>query len=238
VFTTTTTTFADQSNFIVDSNADQLVGTTVNLNGVAGVGGPILQVYDGVTAFPKTIITATTSALGTFDGMPVGTSGITYNPGTVVLNASTESGLTVWFDPSSYVVNEAAGTVMVTAIWSGGPGTAFLRNYGGTARRGRDLNFNLTDAGTAGTAPFSRQYTIPILQNYIQSGDTSTTLALVPQNGARLRSAPPSPGGPVASLLILDDDKDETNACGFGTGLTVFFLLGFGFLWQLRLRRR
>ena len=148
---------------------------------------------------------------------------------------NTDTGLTVWFDPSSYVVNEAAGTVTVTAKWSGGPGTAFLRNYGGSALRGRDLNFSLSDAGTVGSDPLFRNYTIPILQNYIQSGDTSTTLALVPQRGARLASAPPA-GGPVASLLILDDDKIDAQPCGFGTGLTVFFLLGFGFLWQLRLR--
>jgi autotransporter-associated beta strand protein len=249
-FNVTNATFANQSVFIINGQDDELVASgTVDLGGVSGEGGAILQVYDSVTVTPaKTIITGFN--INYFDGMPggtPGTPGITYNPGFVVLNAAgganTETALSVYFDPSSYVVDEAAGTVTVTAVWSGGLGTALLRNYGGTARRGRDLDFSLTDVGTA-TSLTTVNYTIPILQNYIQSGDTSTNLALVPQNGARLASDPsllPTPsltGKPVATLTILDDDKVDSKPCGFGTGLTVFFLLGFGFLWQLRMRRQ
>ena len=230
-FTTTTTTFANQSALIIDANLDQLNGA-VSLNGVAGVGGPILQVYDTVTDNTKIIILG--ASTGTFDAMPNPSAGITYNVGDVRLAVAAETGRTVWFDPSSYVITEAAGTLTVTALWTGGAGSAKLRNYGGTARRGRDFSFN-ESLGTS-SAVNTVQYTIPILQNYIDSGDTSTTLALVPLNGARIRSAPPAPGGPVASLSILDDDNIDAAPCGFGTGLTVFFLLGFGFLWQLRLR--
>jgi hypothetical protein len=36
----------------------------------------------------------------------------------------------------------------------------------------------------------------------------------------------------------LDDDDNDGGKCGFGTGLTVFFLFGFGLLMRLGLRRR
>jgi autotransporter-associated beta strand protein len=234
-FTAASATFGPQSAFIVDGAGDQLISAgAVSLGGDAnGINGAVLQVYDTVP-LPATIIAATTS--GRFEGLPAGSPGITYNANSVVLNNAGDSGLTVWFDPSSYTVDESVGTMTVSAVWSGGPGTAVLRHFGGEAVRDRSLVIGLNDTGTP--TGLTVRYTVTIPQNYVDTGDVTTTLALVPRNGARLASNPPAPGAPTASLIIIDDDKTDQQNCGFGTGLTVFLLLGMGLAVNLRQRRR
>jgi autotransporter-associated beta strand protein len=222
--------FANESAFVVDVNGDQINSTSgaVTLNGVNGSGGAILLAYQGVTG---TIINGANT--GTFDGWPDG-AGITYTPSTEV-KLGAPNGQIVWFDPSSYTTSEASGSLNVTAVWMGGAGDARIRNFGGTARRGVHMNFDDNFGITSG---LTTTYTIPILQNFLDTGDVTTNFALIPLNGARLASAPPTPGAVTAFITISDDDEPDTRTCGFGTGLTVFFLLGFGALLQLRLRRR
>jgi autotransporter-associated beta strand protein len=229
VFNVASATFANEAAFVVDNTGDRLNSTgTVALGGVAGTGGAVLLAYQGVTG---QIISGPNT--GTFDGWR-DTEGITYTPASqVVLGAP--NGQLVWFNPAAYTAPESAGSLTVTAQWSGGVGSARLRNFGGTARRGLHINF---DDGFGAISGTTSTYTIPILQNFVATGDATTTLALVPLNGARIATAPIAPGASTALLIITDDDAPDTRTCGFGTGLTVFFLMGCGWLVQLRLRRR
>ena len=71
---------------------------------------------------------------------------------------------------------------------------------------------------------------VPIVQNRIQSGDQTTNLVIVPQDGSLVTNS--------AILTIIDDDFSEGKKCGFGTGLTVFLLFAFALFFGLRLRRR
>lgn len=239
-FTVASATFAPQSAFIVEAG-DQLAssGGNVSLGGrdLDGIGGAVLQPYVGATG---TIITGPNT--GAFEGLSPRDNGIqvastiTYNANTVVLGAA--GGPTVWFDPSSYSVNESAGSLTVTTVWSAGPGDAILRHFGGQAVRDYNLRVGADDDSVP--VGLTKLYTVQIIQNYVDTGDISTTLGLVPLGTARL--ALPinltAPAAPVATLRIRDDDKTDQNACGFGTGLTVFLLLGFGLLLNVRLRRR
>jgi hypothetical protein len=233
-FTAANASFADQSALILDGATDNLTVTGVAaLGGSAGIGGAVLLLYENVPD-GATVINGPNS--GTFDGFPQGV-GITYTAATnvVLSGGGADVGSLVWFDPDSYVVNEGAGSVTVSALWSAGPGTAVLRNFGGTVQRDIDLRINYNDTGSPNGLVV--RYTIPIIDNFLETGDLTTRLGLMPRAGGRIANAPPS-GGPTASLTILDNDYTEKKKCGFGTGLTVFFLLFFGLLIQARLRRR
>ncbi|HEX3133230.1 MAG TPA: hypothetical protein VHX44_06555, partial [Planctomycetota bacterium] len=178
---------------------------------------------------------------GSFEGLPrandAALTGITYNAGaSVALGGGADAGKTVWFDPTSYRVKESAGTVLVTTKWAGGTGSAVLRHYGGSVLRDYNLEIGDNDLGLAANPIVTYSVTIP--QNYVDTGDVSTTLALVPLFGARLAAAPPAPGAAIATITVIDDDKTDQKSCGFGIGLTVFMLFGFGLLLNVRLRRR
>ncbi len=233
-FTAANASFANQSALILDALGENLtVSGSASLGGVNGIGGALLLLYEGVAA-NAVVVNGPNS--GTFDGFPDGV-GITYTPATnVVLTGGADGGKTVWFDPNAYTVNESDGSVTVTTVWSAAPGTAVLRNYGGSIRRDIDITINYNDTGFAGGGSL-QLYTIPIIDNFIETGTINTILTLIPRAGARIALTPPT-GGPTATLTIIDNDVTEKKKCGFGTGLTVFFLMGFGLLLQLRLRRR
>ena len=189
---------------------------------VGGVSGAVLQPYSGAGT---TIINAGT-VTGLFSGMPNG-AGITYTATTVNLFASGSRSLK--FIPTAYTANENAGSVQVTVMWTGGTGAQpLLRNYGGGVKNNLDVQF----LGLSGVAGASNTviYTVPIVQNRIQSGDQTTNLVIVPQDGSLVTNS--------AILTIIDDDFSEGKKCGFGTGLTVFLLFAFALFFGLRLRRR
>ncbi len=189
---------------------------------VGGVSGAVLQPYSGAGT---TIINAGT-VTGLFSGMPNG-AGITYTATTVNLFASGSRSLK--FIPTAYTANENAGSVQVTVMWTGGTGTQpLLRNYGGGVKNNLDVQF-LGLSGVAGASD-TVIYTVPIVQNRIQSGDQTTNLVIVPQDGSLVTNS--------AILTIIDDDFSEGKKCGFGTGLTVFLLFAFALFFGLRLRRR
>lgn len=217
---------ASRTGFIlpVGATANPAISATgaVMLNGVGGVGGAVLQVYAGDG---NVIITSAAGpVIGTFDGKSEIGAGITYNvpSGTVELAGS--GGRSLAFTPAGpFVVEENVGTleVTVTATPAGGA-IPFLRTFGGLVE-GRDLS--LVGLAPAGTYVF----TIPINDNFVDTGDVSGTLAIVPQDGSLVSNS--------ATLTIRDNDGSDTKTCGFGTGLTVFLLLGFGLLLHVRLRR-
>ena len=89
--------------------------------------------------------------------------------------------------------------------------------------QGRDVT--LVGLAAVGTFVFD----IPISDNFVDTGDLTGTLAIVPQDGARVTYS--------ATLTIRDNDQSDAKSCGFGTGLTVFLLFGFGLLLHMRLRR-
>ena len=195
---------------------------TLDAGGASGgLSGAVLQPYSGAGS---TIITAS-SVTGIFNGTTNGV-GITYSPTTVVLAAS--SGRTLSFSPTAYTANEGAGSVQITALWSGGVGSPapLLRSYGGGVKNNLDLQFIGLVGSLSGT---TLTYTLPIIDNHIQSGDQATNLVIVPQDGSLVTNS--------ATLTIIDNDHADKKKCGFGTGLTVFFLLAFGLLFGLRLRR-
>ena len=189
---------------------------------VGGVSGAVLQVYSG----DGTTIINAGSVTGLFSGMPNG-AGITYPATTVDLFASGNRSLK--FIPTAYTANENAGSVQVTVMWTGVTGTQpLLRNYGGGVKNNLDVQF----LGLSGVAGASNTviFTVPIVQNRIQSGDQTTNLVIVPQDGSLVTNS--------AILTIIDDDFSEGKKCGLGTGLTVFLLFGFALFFGLRLRRR
>jgi hypothetical protein len=189
---------------------------------VGGVSGAVLQPYSG----DGTTIINAGSVTGLFSGMPNG-AGITYTATTVDLFASGNRSLR--FIPTAYTANENAGSVQVTVMWTGVTGTQpLLRNYGGGVKNNLDVQF-LGLSGVAG-AGNTVIYTVPIVQNRIQSGDQTTNLVIVPQDGSLVTNS--------AILTIIDDDFSEGKKCGFGTGLTVFLLFAFALFFGLRLRRR
>jgi len=242
-FDVTQATFAAQSAFIVDAANDRLISAgTVALSGddTFGIGGAVLQVYQNGPADGAVIITGANT--GSFEGLPRGNdatlASIDYVAGTSVALGSggADVGKFVWFDPTSYRVKESAGTVLVTATWTPVTGAAVLRHYGGGAVR--DYNLEIGDADLGVAAGSVVTYSVSVVQNYVDTGDVTTTLALVPLQGARLSASPTPPGAAVATITILDDDTTDQKSCGFGTGLTVFLLFGFGLLLNARLRRR
>ena len=201
---------------------DATGAVTLDAGGATGgLSGAVLQPYSGAGS---TIITAS-SVTGIFNGTTNGV-GITYSPTTVVLAAS--SGHTLSFSPTTYTANEGAGSVQITAVWSGGVGSPapLLRSYGGGVKNNLDLQFIGLVGSLSGT---TLTYTLPIVDNHIQSGDQTTNLVIVPQDGSLVTNS--------ATLTIIDNDHTDKKKCGFGTGLTVFFLLAFGLLFGLRLRR-
>lgn len=210
---------ANRTGFIlpVGATANPAINATgtVSLNGTAGSGGAVLQAYAGAG---NTIITAG-AVTGTFDGKANG-AGITYNAASVVLAAS---GRTMAFTPAGpFNVDESDGTLEVTVTASAGGTAPFLRVFGGLVE-GRDVS--LVGLAPAGTYVF----TIPISDNFIDTGDVTGTLAIVPQDGSLVTNS--------ARLTINDNDGDDSKTCGFGTGLTVFLLLGFALAFRMRLRR-
>lgn len=193
----------------------------VTLNGSGGATGAVLQAFAGA----GNVIITGGSVTGTFNGKPNG-AGITYNAASVQLAAS--GGRTMAFNPPGpFVVNENVGTLVVTVVASAGGTDPVLRTFGGGMVESRDL----TLVGTAGTPPGGATYTfnIPIGDNFVETGDLSATLVIVPQDGSLVTNS--------ASITIRDNDKEDQKTCGFGTGLTVFLLLGFGLLLHVRLRR-
>ena len=189
---------------------------------IGGLSGAVLQAYSG----DGTRIITAGSVTGLFNGMPNGL-GITYTATTVDLFAS--GGRSLAFDPVTYTANESAGSVQVTVRWTGGTGTQpLLRSYGGGIKNNLDVQFFLLSgvAGAGNTVIFS----VPIVENRIQSGDQTTNLVIVPQDGSLVTNS--------AILTIVDNDFSDEKKCGFGTGLTVFLLFGFALFFGLRLRRR
>ncbi|MBA3698212.1 MAG: hypothetical protein H0W78_05115 [Planctomycetes bacterium] len=190
-------------------------GGVVNLTGTSPSTGAVLQAYAGAG---NTIITGS-AVTGIFNGMP-NNAGIIYNPTSVQLLSS---GRTMAFTPPGpFVVDETVGTLVVTVTASAGGTAPVLRAFGGIIE-GRDVS--LVGLAPAGTYVF----TIPINDNFVDTGDVTGTLAIVPQDGSLVANS--------ATLTITDNDASDTKACGFGTGLTVFLLLGFGLFFHLRLRR-
>lgn len=195
---------------------------TLDAGGASGgLSGAILQPYSGAGS---TIITAL-SVTGIFNGTTNGV-GITYNSNNVILAAF--SGRTLSFSPIAYTANEGSGSVQVTVVWTGGVGSPapLLRSFGGGVKNNLDLQFIGLVGSLSGN---TLTYTLPIVDNHIQSGDQTTNLAIVPQDGSLVTNS--------ATLTIIDNDRTDKKKCGLGTGLTVFFLLAFGLLFGLRLRR-
>ncbi len=209
-------TLASGSALILPAGAAPLIDAT----GAVSLAGSVLQPYSGNGT---TIINAA-SVTGEFEGKANG-AGITYNAASVVLAGGGGS----WaFNPTtSFTVDESAGTLQVTLFGSGA--TPLLRHFGGGVVEGADLRLRGT-LGVVGGPATTVTFTIPILDNFVDTGDQTTTLAIVPQDGSLITNS--------ATLTILDNDKTDQKKCGFGTGLTVFLLLGFGLFFQLRLRRR
>lgn len=191
-------------------------GGVVNLTGTSPSTGAVLQAYAGAG---NTIITGS-AVTGIFNGRPNG-AGITYNAASVQLAGS---GRTMAFTPPGpFAVNEGSGILTVTVIATvGGAPAPVLRAFGEIIE-GRDV----TLVGLASTGTFV--FAIPISENFVDTGDLTGTLAIVPQDGSLITNS--------ATLTIRDNDKSDTKTCGFGTGLTVFLLLGFGLMLHVRLRR-
>jgi autotransporter-associated beta strand protein len=192
---------------------------------IGGLSGAVLQPYSG----QNSVIITAPSVSGIFNGMAEG-AGITYvftvSPTRVKLSAS--GGRSLSFSPTTaYTANEGAESIQVTVVWNGGVGVApLLRSYGGGVKNNLDLQFIGLVGSLSGTI---LTYTLPIVDNKIQSGDLTTNLVIVPQDGSLVTNS--------ATLTIIDNDHTDKKKCGFGTGLTVFFLFAFGLLFGLRLRR-
>jgi autotransporter-associated beta strand protein len=196
-------------------------GDSLNVTGNVTLNNAILQPFTGT----GTIIAGGATTSGTFRGMPQG-AGIDYAGGSgndVVLGLGSN---TVAFGAAAYTVNEASGPANISVVSTGGSVTvAIAAVSGGTL----GADFTLPAATTFSGAGSIQ---IPIINDNIAEGDEVVNLVLIPSVG--FLAAPAE-----ATLTIRDDDKDDEKKCGFGSGMTVFFLmLGFALVRLAGARRR
>jgi autotransporter-associated beta strand protein len=190
----------------------------VTASGAVTISDAVLQPFsDGV-------IIANSNNSGAFRFYPRTGSIVNYNlgSGNIVLGSP---GNTVGFSIAPYSTKEGDGSIQLS-LTSSGPVNVAITSAGGQLDPGADFT-EISSTAINGATPVS----LRILDDFVSEGTESGQLIIVPLNG--LLS-----GDGNASLTINDNDEDETKPCGFGTGLTVFMLFGFGLLLSARLRRR
>ena len=207
--------------------------TTADLLSVTGtvtLGGLLQTFIDTGTVIAND---ASEPVSGRFIGQPNNGDGVNYAGGSnnndVVL--ANLGGNVVSFNPTTYTVAEYGGTVTLTLTCSGTAGVVRIEAFGGSATASADFiaPTALVDFGTGTT----QTVVLTILNDNLAEGDEIVNLVIIPLSQCRLASLATA----SAAVTITDDDNDGGKKCGFGTGLTVFFLFGF-FGLMLRLRRR
>jgi autotransporter-associated beta strand protein len=197
----------------------------INASGTVTLQGGILQPLDSGVV----IDVNAGNANGTFAhyaGAPV--NYLTGGDGNDV-SFTASGGATVSFTPTlTYSGAEGDDLPLQLTVNSvGGAMTIAIVSSGGGLTPGGD--FTLIDNFAINGAT---NIPLDILDDFIDEGTETGQLIIIPLTGG----VAGNPNG-NATLTITDNDKSDTKACGFGTGLTVFLLLGFGLLLHVRLRR-
>lgn len=209
-----------QNSVLIFDNANSL-----NVTGSVTLNNSVLLVFDPA----GTVIDndGTDAISGEFRSMPDQTV-VDYQGGTNTNDAVlTGVGVnTVNFVTQTYTAAEGDGTVDVT-LTSSGPVTVVIGSSLGGASAGTDFTTVTPTVVINGNTTV----TINITDDLIAESTEVAHLVIIPVSGGFLFSPA------TATLTISDNDASDKKACGFGTGLTVFLLLGFGLLFHVRLRR-
>ncbi len=196
-------------------------GSQISVTGTATISGGILQPFAN-----GTVIATGTGNTGAFAFYPRVGSPVDYAAGgnDVTFNAS--GGASASFTTLIYNGAEGGGPIQL-AVTSTGAMTIAITSAGGGLVRGGDFTLINNFAINGAT-----NITLDIFDDFIEEGTETGQLIIIPLTGG----VAGNPNG-SATLTITDNDASDTKACGFGTGLTVFLLLGFGLFFHLRLRR-
>lgn len=194
-------------------------GSRIEASGSATIGGGILQPFAN-----GTVIATGTGNSGTFQFYPAAPVNYTGGDGNdVTINIA--GGATASFTTDTYQ-GEEGGPAIDLALTSSGAMTVAIVSGGGQFTPGADfVTIPTTNINGATTV------SIDILDDFLQEGTETGQIIIIPLSGGVLAN----PGN--ATLTIADNDKDDQHTCGFGTGLTVFLLLGFALAFRARLRR-
>lgn len=214
-----------QNSVLIFDNANSL-----NVTGLVSLNNAVLLVFDG----SGTVIDndGTDAISGEFRGMPdQNVTGVDYQGGTnndAVLNGLGAGGNTVSFVTQTYTAAEGDGTINLSLTTSlPGAVTVVISSSLGGASAGADF----TTATQTVVINGATTVTITINDDLVAEGTEVAHLVIIPVAGGFL--ANPA----TATLTIADNDASDQKTCGFGTGLTVFLLFGFGLLLHVRLRR-
>lgn len=192
----------------------------VTATGVVNISDAVLQ------PFATGIIIANSSNAGAFRFYTrTPASLVEYNNGTGNIEITANPGSTVQFVSLSYTGRENGPPVQLSLQSSALVNVAITSAGGGLDPDGDFVEIDSTPINMATTVDLT------INDDYVEEGTESGELIIVPLNALCVASL----GN--ATLTITDNDEDDHKPCGFGTGLTVFLLLGFGLLLNARLRR-
>lgn len=196
----------------------------VTATGAVTISDAVLQPF--ATGAGQTIITNTNNS-GAFRFYPRTGSIVNYNNGTgSIVLGNPNPGRTVQFNTLTYSGREGDGPVQLDLTTTGGAVLVAITSAGGQLDPGGDF-VEISSTSINGPTPVSLQ----INDDFVDEGTESGELIIVPLDALCGVNG-------QATLTILDNDGDDHKKCGFGTGLTVFLLLGFGLLLNARLRRR
>lgn len=206
-------------------------GNSLSATGTVTLGGGLMQPYTNT----GTIIAndGGDAVVGTFRGMPFNNNGVNYlgGDGNDVALSNLGTGDTVFFTaPATYTASENGGSISVSLFTSGGgPVLVTLDSYGSSATSGADFILPAV-VSIGGLTPTN--VVIYLVNDNLAEGTETINLVIIPNSGGFLGAQS------TATVTIADDDDDGGKKCGFGTGLTVFFLFGCALLMRLTLRRR
>jgi len=197
-------------------------GNSLNATGLVTLGnGVLLPFVQNGTVIAND---GADGVAGQFLGMPDG-SGVDYQSGGNDVALANLGGNTVSFNGSTtYTAAEGDGTINLNLTSSGAVTVVIGTSLGGAGR---------ADFSVVATVVINGATAVPITINddLIAEGTEVANLVIIPiANGFLANPA-------TATLTITDNDASDQKTCGFGTGLTVFLLLGFGLMLHVRLRR-
>lgn len=215
-----TAAFAMADLTLADNSWLAYDGSVITATGTVTIGGGVLQPFAS-----GTVIAVGTGNSGEFAFYPRAGSAVTYSGGDGNDVVLTLGGATASFTTLTYTAAEGDGPVQLAVSSTGGM-TVAVTSAGGSLTPGGDF-VEVT------SEPLTGADIIPltIIDDFVSEGTETGQLILIPLTGGVLGA------NGDATLTITDNDGSDTKTCGFGTGLTVFLLLGFGLLLHVRLRR-
>ena len=114
---------------------------------------------------------------------------------------------TIQFSSAAYSVDEGGGSAILTVVRSGGIGFAVSANYStsdGTAKAGSDYSATSSTV-TFSPGEYSKNITVPILQDAVAEGSESFTISLSSPSANAALGTPA-----IATVSINDDDAGNT----------------------------